>query len=353
MEVHLARVRIDGFPHRPGGHCSSTATRDLLKFFGHDLSEEMTFGLGVGIDFIYGSHSALEPPVYVGGRTRDLEMNLDHNLGLGLEIVRGLDEREGWLAVKKLLDAGIPTMVHADVYHLDYLRAKRHFSAHRIVLVGYDEERGVAFVADNDRDEVQECSLANLTLARSAAYPPIAAENTYYIFDVPDRLTPLEKAIPSALSQAACQNAGLPPEQAEFEWDGARVFMGVRGVRAFADEMPSWPGLMEPEMLSLLCMSLYVNLEKGGTGYGGNFRRIYGRFLNESACILGEPGLGALGDQFISIGDTWTRLSMIFKDQSSEGARAVEEAHPLATELADREAAAFARLTDIASALGA
>ncbi len=348
----MARVFIEKFPHGPGGHCSSTATRDLLKFYGHDLSEEMTFGLGVGIDFIYGSHPALVPPVYAGGRTRDLEVNLDRNLGIGLEIVRGLDEREGWLAVKERLDAGIPTMVHADVYHLDYLRAKRHFSAHRIVLVGYDEERGVAYVADNDRDEVQECALANLALARSAAYPPTPAENTYYVFDVPERLKPLAEVIPAALAQAAYQNVGLPPEQASFEWDGARVFMGTRGVRAFADEMPSWPGMMEPEMLSLLCRTLYVNLEKGGTGYGGNFRRLYGRFLAESAGILGEPDLDELGREFISIGDTWTRLSTIFKEMSSEGERAVEESRPLAEQLASGEAAAFERLSDIASSLG-
>ncbi|MFH1151459.1 MAG: BtrH N-terminal domain-containing protein [Actinomycetota bacterium] len=348
----MARVFIEEFPHGPGGHCSSTATRDLLRFYGHDLSEEMTFGLGVGIDFIYGTHPALVPPVYAGGRTRDLEVNLDHNLGLGMEIVSGLDEREGWLAVKQRLDAGIPTMVHADVYHLDYLRAKRHFSAHRVVLVGYDEERGVAFVADNDRDEVQECSLANLALARSSAYPPTAADNTYYVFELPESLRPLSEAIPTALAQAVRQNIGRPLEEAEVEWDGARLFMGTRGVRAFAEEMGSWPEMMDAEMLSLACKTLYVNLEKGGTGYGGNFRRIYGRFLIESAGILGEAGLEDLGRRFISIGDTWTELSTTFREMSSEGERAVEEGRPLAARLAGEEEEAFEGLAGIASSLG-
>src|SRR5450756_3094875 len=47
---------IGEYPHGPGGHCSSTALRDLLKFYGHDFTEDMVFGLGAGIGFIYFSH---------------------------------------------------------------------------------------------------------------------------------------------------------------------------------------------------------------------------------------------------------------------------------------------------------
>src|SRR5450756_2579184 len=160
---------IGEYPHGPGGHCSSTALRDLLKFYGHDFTENMVFGLGAGIGFIYFSHPDMKPPVYIGGRTHNMEEQLCSQLGIGLEVVSGLGPEEGWLAVKRMLDDGIPAMVHADVYYLDYLRAKTHFSAHRIMLVGYDEEKGVAFVADNDRDEIQECSLENLATARSSA----------------------------------------------------------------------------------------------------------------------------------------------------------------------------------------
>jgi hypothetical protein len=343
----LARVFIDEYPHGPGGHCSSTALRDLLKFYGHDFTEEMVFGLGVGIGFIYYSHPEMKPPVYIGGRTHNMEEQLCAQLGIDLELVSGLGPEEGWLAVKRMLDAGIPTMVHADVYYLDYLRAKTHFSAHRIVLVGYDEEKGVSFVADNDRDEIQECSLENLATARSSAYLPQPAENAFYRFVVPDQLTPLREAIPVALDKAVRFNLRLAPDEVTFDFDGARIVRGVTGLEDFASEMDRWPEKMDAGTLSLLCKTIYVTAEKGGTGYGGNFRRMYGRFLKEAEPVMGEPLLLDVGEDFIAVGDLWTRLSLTFKDLSEDGAKAVREASPIARQIYDREVSAFSALEDV------
>jgi len=139
----VTRVLIEEFPHAPGGHCGSTSMRDLLKFYGHEFTEDMVFGLGAGIDFMYVSGPSIEPPVYIGGRSPELEAYLCQTLGVGMELVTGLDAESGWLAVKELMDSGVPVLVHADVYYLDYLHAKRHFSAHRIVLVGYDDARAL------------------------------------------------------------------------------------------------------------------------------------------------------------------------------------------------------------------
>ena len=347
----MATVRIEEFPHRPGGHCSSTALRDLLGFYGHHLTEEMVFGLGVGIGFVYYHHPDMEPPVYIGGRVFNLEEHLCKHLGIGMEVVSGLDAGESWLAVKEMLDQGVPVMVHADVYYLDYLRAKRHFSGHRIVLVGYDETKGVAFVADNDRDSIQECTLTNLARARSAAFLPQPADNAFYRFRVPDGLTPLTQAIPPAITKAVKYNIHLSPDRASFTYNGAQVVRGVQGLERFASAMTGWPDDIDRETLSLLCKNIYVSAEKGGTGYGGNFRRIYGRFLRESAGVLSSPQLSLAGDEFIAIGDKWTDLSLTFKDLSGDGRRAVLLAEPIAKEIYYRERGAFAALENLSDAL--
>jgi len=343
----LAKVFIGEYPHGPGGHCSSTALRDLLKFYGHDFTENMVFGLGAGIGFIYFSHPDMKPPVYIGGRTHNMEEQLCSQLGIGLEVVSGLGPEEGWLAVKRMLDDGIPAMVHADVYYLDYLRAKTHFSAHRIMLVGYDEEKGVAFVADNDRDEIQECSLENLATARSSAYLPQPAENAFYRFRVPGELTQPEDAIPTAIDKAVRFNLKLDPGQVTFDFDGARIVRGIKGIEDFASEMAGWPEKMDEETLSLLCKTIYVTAEKGGTGYGGNFRRMYGRFLKEAAPLMGEPRLSDVGEDFITVGDLWTKLSLTFKNLSEDGVKAVREASPIAKEIHHREVDAFSALEDV------
>jgi hypothetical protein len=340
----VTRVLIEEFPHGPGGHCGSTSMRDLLKFYGHEFTEDMVFGLGAGIDFMYVSNRRIEPPVYIGGRSPELEQNFCSRLGVVMELVTGLDERSGWLAVKEMLDTGMPVLVHADVYYLDYLHARRHFSAHRIVLVGYDDEKGVAFVADNDRDEIQECSLESLARARSSTALPRPADNAYYRFDVPEHLTPFDEAVPLAIEEAVRHNIRLPSEEASFERAGWKVGLGVPGLQAFADDMPAWPGSMSPETLTLLCKSIYVSAEKGGTGYGGNFRRMYGRFLAQASEAVGNVALAPVGGEFVAIGDTWSTLSFIFKDNSGDGAGAVALAHPLALEIFRRESAAFEAL---------
>lgn len=345
------KTLIEEYPHRPGGHCGSTAMRDLLKFYGHDYTEDMVFGLGTGIGFVYYYHPDMKPPVYIGGRIFNLEELLAANLGFELEMVGGLGPEEGWLAARELLDSGTPVIVHADVHYLDYLRAKVHFSGHRIVLVGYDEEKGVAFVADNDRDTIQECSLENLASARSSRYLPQPADNIYYLMRVPERLNPLEEAIPRALDKAVRFNLKLPEERAVFTYDGAEVARGVKGLEKFSSVMPDWPVMMDPESLSLLCKSIYVTAEKGGTGYGGNFRRMYGRFLCEASSHVSEPRLDELGKEFIATGDLWTKLSLTFKELSSDGGSAVREASGTASELYTRERGAFEALSEVANSL--
>ena len=335
---------IDEFPHRPGGHCSSTALRDMLKFFGHDYTEDMVFGLGAGLGFIYYHNPDMQPRVYVGGRAYMLEEHLAENLGFSIEVTSGLGPERGWLEVKRLMDEGVPVMVRTDVHYLDYLRARVHFSGHRVVLVGYDEEAGVAFVADNDRDSVEECSLESLAAARSSSWFPQPAENAFYRFEVPERLTPLRDAIPWSLREVVRNNLDSRGDWARLGGGGVTVAPGLAGLRLLASDMPGWPDVMDGASLTLACKNIYVSAEKGGTGYGGNFRRMYGRFLREAAVAVGEPRLTSLGDEFISIGDRWTDMCIAFKELSGDGAAAVREAAPIALEACEREEMALLEL---------
>lgn len=46
-------LMVGGYTHHPGHHCESTAARNVFVHAGIDLSEEMLFGLGEGLGFIY------------------------------------------------------------------------------------------------------------------------------------------------------------------------------------------------------------------------------------------------------------------------------------------------------------
>lgn len=327
--------------------------RDILGFYGHNLSEEMVFGLGAGIGFLYYNDPSIVPPILLGGRAWNMEEVLCANLGIGLEVVSGLDEEEAWQAVKKLIDDNKPTIVHVDVLHLDYLRAKRPFSQHRILIVGYDDDKNIAYVSDNDRDEIQELPLESLARARSSIGMPIPADNAYYVLTIPEKFTALEPVIPEAIRQAVNANMIVSPEKASFEYDGVRVSVGLAGLEDFSSGINSWTRTMDENTISFICKNIYVSAEKGGTGYGGNFRRLYGRFLIESYSILDREVLKDIGEELIFIGDRWTDLSMICKEKSGTGPAVTKEIEPIAREIYEREKEAFEKLGRAAESLGA
>lgn len=344
----MSQVMIEGFVHRPGGHCGSSAMRDVFKFHGYDLTEEMVFGLGSGIGFVYYDSPLYEPPVGIGGRIFDMEMVLCANLGIELEVVSGLDSPEAWSKVKELVADNKPTVVIVDVRHLDYLNAKRPFSQHRILVVGYDEDKGVSYVSDNDRDEIQELPLESLARARSSKGPPQPADNAFFIIKMPEKLPPVETVIPGAV-KVAVERMTLPPEKASFEHDGIHVSFGLTGLNIFSSKTGEWPEIMDETTISRICKNIYVSAEKGGTGYGGNFRRLYGRFLVEASGLLKNGFLEKVGREFISIGDRWTDLSMTCKEKSGAGAEALREIEPIALEIYEREKEEFNKLKEFSS----
>lgn len=97
------------------------------------------------------------------------------------------DPDEGWAMLRSELDAGRPTMIWADIKHLDYLRVWMHNTMHDIVACSYDLDEGVALIADNDRDELQRCNLESLARARNSKALPGPNRHATWAMRWPDR----------------------------------------------------------------------------------------------------------------------------------------------------------------------
>ena len=163
---------IQDYPHQMGGHCGSGALRDLLHWNGLGWEgpprEGLVFALGGALGLSYVRSSGLMPPVYLVGRGSDFEIDLPVRLGGKVKVLTTDDPDEGWTWVRDEVDAGRPSLVWGDIAELPYLRVKLQMSRHDIVVIGYDEEQGVAYVVDNDRAGVQEVPLDALARARSS-----------------------------------------------------------------------------------------------------------------------------------------------------------------------------------------
>lgn len=310
-------VALLEFPHRRAGHCGSGALRDLLEYHRLDygrgpLSEGAVFGLAGGLGFLFLELPAMSSPLYLVGRTADLERDVGEHLGIGLDVREGDDAEEGWRWVRDEVDAGRPPMVWADIAELEYLRVRMSNTRHDIVVVGYDEAEQVAYVADNDRDEIQRCSMASLAAARGSAGFPGPNRHTTFLYDWPAALREPEQAVKLALGRAI-QNmreggdalASLP---------GAA---GLAGVDRLASAYPDWPEQLGERSTAAL-KALWVFIVKAGTG-GAMFRSLHATFLLEMSELLADAALRRAALVYETLAAAWIALSDSAKAEDHAG----------------------------------
>jgi hypothetical protein len=263
------RVMVPGYRHVPGNHCGSTALRNLLAFHGTEISEEMAFGLGAGACFFYIVVDGTSPSRFTNGRAARLEENFLELTGTPLRLRTDDDPEASWRMAKEEVDDGHPALLLTDLYYLDHYGRSAHFPGHAVVLAGYDEE--LAWLSDTAFEDLQTTSLESLAEARHSKQPIFELEG--HVIDLPedsgvDRDALIAQA-PKAIERAAQEM--LEPTMGEFQ--------GVPALVRLADEVGSWPEATED--WQWCARFLYQVIERRGTG-GGNFRRMYSRFLEEA-----------------------------------------------------------------------
>jgi hypothetical protein len=285
---------VPGYVHVPGHHCGSTALRNLLRFHGLEISEEMAFGLGAGACFYYLTLEDASPSRWFNGRTARLEEEFRDLTGAALEMrTFPPGDGEAWEAARAEVDAGRPALLLTDLYYLDHYGNSAHFPGHAVVLAGYDEER--ALLSDTGFEQLQETRLENLDRARHSGHPAYPLEGHMFTVGGEVDRALLEAAVPAAIARAATQM--LEPDFGEFA--------GLPAVRRLTAEAGAWPETAEDWQW---CARFgYQVIERRGTG-GGAFRPMYARFLAEAG--REEAPLAA------TAGERWTELAEAFKAAS-------------------------------------
>ena len=289
------RVMVPRYRHLPGNHCGSTALRNLLGFHGVEISEEMAFGLGAGACFYYVALDEHSPSRFTNGRAARLEENFLELTGAPLRLRTDADPDASWTMAKEVVDEGRPVLLLTDLYYLDHYGHSAHFPGHAVVLAGYDEE--VAWLSDTSFEDLQTSSLEGLREARHAQQPIFPLEG--HAIDLPDGVEidrdDLLSRAPAAIERAASQM--LEPPLGEFE--------GLPALRRFAAEVGGWPETAED--WQWCARFLYQVVERRGTG-GGNFRKMYSRFLEEAG--YEESAIAA------AAAEDWTRVALAARTAS-------------------------------------
>ncbi len=303
------RYTVPGYVHRRGEHCGSAAMRNLLAFRGIALSEPMCFGLGSGAGFLYLADLPVSPGVAIHGRILDLERELCDALGIPFPDRPEADPDAGWARARDAVLSGHPVLISTDLAFLDYFDTRTHFSGHRVVLFGFDDEAGQAILSDSEWDAPQPVPIASLKRSRASDVPPYPMGNRWCVVAPAGPLRPLSEAVPAALRKNAAAMLAPPPGDVS----------GVAGMRRAADEMPRWPEMTAEWVFA--ARFAYQVIEKRGTG-GGFFRRLYARHLAEASPAFPPIAAAGLSAKMVAVADGWTAIAARMKEISESKDRA-------------------------------
>jgi hypothetical protein len=295
MTETAKRVMVPGYRHVPGHHCGSTALRNLLGFHGVEISEEMAFGLGAGACFYYVVVDGTSPSRFTNGRAARLEENFLEVTEAPLRLRTDDDPDAAWALAREAVDEGRPALILTDLYFLDHYGRSAHFPGHAVVLAGYDEE--LAWLSDTAFEDLQTTSLESLREARHSKQPIFPLEGHIVDLSPGEELdaADLRAHVPKAIERAAQEM--IEPAMGDFQ--------GLPALRRFAAEVGGWPEAAGD--WRWCARFLYQVIERRGTG-GGNFRRMYSRFLAEAG--YEESALAQ------DAAERWTALAIAAREAS-------------------------------------
>ena len=300
---------IKEFNHQKGHHCVSTTTRDLIHHAGIPLSEEMVFGLDASIGFIYmdkDSENNLysegqDIPIFLGGLTGMISEDslVCKILGLNIDMDRPSSSDLAWDSSREILDQGHPLGIQVEMGYLPYILDAEdeefYFGGHVISLIGYDEEKRVAYVCDTDWEGHLEIQINQLKKARNSKRGTkwLQPHNMqYHISERPDgKKPPIARAIKLATQKAARNMIAA-----------SMNFQGIPGLNLMVKSIAKWEESLQGTIVTGLgdkkipkaqfaFEMIYGFIEDFGTG-GACFRNMYSDFLEElrtSEYILDGP----------------------------------------------------------------
>lgn len=287
---------------RPGTHCETNATGNLLLNIGIDISEPLLFGLSEGLGFGVINFGKMPFP-FLGGRIKQglITQNICKNLNLELEQLRTTSKKKAWQNIKEKLDAGIPVGLQLDSYYLDYFKVKVHFAGHFAAVIRYDDSH--AYLVDTSQQGGEmKTSLESLAEARNAKGPMSDKNMSYTITRNGDY--DLKEVLVMAMKNNA--NDFLNPPIRNF---------GYKGIIKASDELLKWlQGSENPkDDFSMMAMLM----ERAGTG-GSIFRNIYRDFLKEAYDILGDEKVNAAYKLYKQAATLWSQVIHCFEQVSSK-----------------------------------
>ena len=294
------KLMLEGFKPFIGKHCETTALKRALDYHGLCLSEEMLFGLGGGIGFIYW-YTKMMPSPFVGtrnGKVGEFLVNVGRRIGSDMSFVETSSAKKGYEELKMLLRAGEPAVVYGDMAYLPYFAVPEvaHFGGHVFVVFGLDEEAEKVYIYDRALNPVT-ASITDLAKARGSKFAPFPPKHRLLNIKYPSRVGNLEGGISESIREC-CQMMLKPPIKN----------LGLAGMEKWSKMVMKWPEQFQGLNLLGALVNGFMYIEIAGTG-GSAFRLMYARFLEEASQIINKPALSEVVGVMRESAGVWSDIA--------------------------------------------
>jgi hypothetical protein len=287
------------FRHIMAAHCESGTVTALLNHHGMKISEPMVFGIASGIFFAYLKLPSMDFPTFaVRSMPGQVRSKFADRTGVKFKSRTFRNPEKAERELNDLLDKNQPVAVQVDFFYMNYFPAwyRIHVNVHFITVIGREGDK--YFVSDSYHPQIAEIDREALTKGRFAGGSMAPKGFMFYPIYVPEKID-FEKAIRDGIKGATYNMLKIP-----------LPFLGVKGIRRFADKILDWPMYAKDEdSLADKIFRITIFLEDQGTG-GAGFRFLYASFLQEAAKVLNNPRLDDMSKEMMKIGDGWREISL-------------------------------------------
>ncbi len=296
----MEKLMVQGYQHAGGKHCWTTALKNIFSYHGLNLSEEMLFGLGGGVGFIYW-YLKLMPAPFIGtryGKGVEPLINTCRRIGAQATVFQTGSVTRGYEELKKQLRQDEPAFVFVDMPYLPYLAIPQnaHFGGHTVIVFGLDEQNDKVYVSDRCEKPLT-MGIEDLKKARSSKFPPFPPKNKLLKIKFPSKITNLEEGIIESIRE--CCNSMLKPPIKN---------IGLAGMKKWASLVPQWTKQFTGLKLIGCLFNIFLYIEISGTG-GSAFRKMYAKFLTEAGSILNKPTLKETAEILKESAELWSEIA--------------------------------------------
>jgi hypothetical protein len=317
------RKSIESYPatHQPALLSAAVTIRNLLQYYGHNMSLPMIFGLSSAMGFVYGTGGRARPlapdfslpdgfaapvlPNYLrnacrvtniwtqNGRTKEplkIRQIIQKYINEGRPVIFEVE------ALRYFSMLGFPEFLGIPVNGPDQLSIGGYW----VTVTGYDDERDSLILSEASLGEPVEIAanrFLDCCIVWGGYIPP---EGEWTVFYVPPKLPSWKFMIANSIRWTVQQM--LHP----FHGNPGYRF-GLPAMESFFMDIAAKTGFMAGESLSI-SRSLYSGLIQTEPERSG-FRKMYAAFLEESAGLLANPKLRAAADNYTGLHKLWAEMN--------------------------------------------